>query len=85
MAAEAEASVEPVKEDDAKPKKAPRKRAPAVRKKKTEDAAPDAAPAAEPTPTPAMAAAEPAAPPAAEVKPDEPPKPKRKGWWSLGG
>ena len=85
VAAEAEASVEPVKEDDAKPKKAPRKRAPAVRKKKTEDAAPDAAPAAEPTPTPAMAAAEPAAPPAAEVKPDEPPKPKRKGWWSLGG
>ncbi|UWQ13255.1 ribonuclease E/G [Aliiroseovarius sp. M344] len=84
-AAEAEASVEPVKEDDAKPKKAPRKRAPAVRKKKTEDAAPDAAPAAEPTPKPAMAAAEPAAPPAAEVKPDEPPKPKRKGWWSLGG
>jgi ribonuclease E len=52
-------------------------------------AAPEAAPAPEPGPVPAPAPAavapEPAAPPPAPVVQDGPPKPKRRGWWSLGG
>lgn len=45
---------------------------------------PEAAPAAEPEATPEP---EPAAEPAAEAEPeaDTKPKPKRRGWWSLGG
>ncbi|MCK8463824.1 Rne/Rng family ribonuclease [Aliiroseovarius sp. S1339] len=90
-AAEAASSTEVATDEDAKPKKATRKRAPATRKKKTEDATPaaasesDAKPAQAPekAPEPVMASAEPA--PAAEAKPEDPPKPKRKGWWSLGG
>jgi len=49
------------------------------------EAAPAAAPAAEPAPEPTPEpAAAPAAQQAAAVE-DGPPKPKRRGWWSLGG
>ncbi|MDE9449279.1 Rne/Rng family ribonuclease [Aliiroseovarius sp. Z3] len=70
-------------EADAKPKKAPRKRATTSRKKKVDEVADDA-PSTEKVPEPAMASAAPAAAPEPEAKADEPPKPKRKGWWSLG-
>ncbi len=46
----------------------------------------EAAPAPEPEPEPVAAASAPEpAPAAAEQAPSEPAKPKRKGWWSLGG
>ncbi|WP_432447813.1 Rne/Rng family ribonuclease [Aliiroseovarius marinus] len=84
-ATEAEAETKP---DEEAPKKPARKRAP--RKKaapKADAVAAEAdAPKAEPEKLaePAMAVEAPAAPaPEPEVKADEPPKPKRKGWWSL--
>ncbi|WP_371169039.1 Rne/Rng family ribonuclease [Aliiroseovarius sp. 2305UL8-7] len=85
-----EAAPEAAATEEEKPKKAPRKRATTSRKKKTDEVAVDSAPtepAAEKAPEPAMASAEPApaaAAPEPEAKSDEPPKPKRKGWWSLG-
>jgi ribonuclease E len=91
---EAEAGVEAAADDKAAAKpKTTRSRA----KKKpveTDEAAPVVAaePVAEVTPAPvvevavvpeAVTAPEPA--PAPEVKDDTPPKPKKRGWWSLGG
>ena len=91
---EAEAGVEAAADDKAPAKpKTTRSRA----KKKpveTDEAAPVVAaePVAEVTPAPvvevavvpeAVTAPEPA--PAPEVKDDTPPKPKKRGWWSLGG
>ena len=91
---EAEAGVEAAADDKAAAKpKTTRSRA----KKKpveTDEAAPVVAaePVAEVTPSPvvevavvpeAVTAPEPA--PAPEVKDDTPPKPKKRGWWSLGG
>ncbi|MCK0142508.1 ribonuclease E/G [Aliiroseovarius sp. F20344] len=82
--AEAEAKAEEAQAEEEKPKKPARKRAP---RKKAEpvaaeaESAPAEAPKADPEPVAVAAVAEPA--PAAEVKSDEPPKPKRKGWWSL--
>ncbi|SMR71570.1 RNAse E [Aliiroseovarius halocynthiae] len=89
---EADAKTEEAPAEEEKPKKPARKRAP---RKKAEPVAEEAvsepaeAPVAEPAPVPveaAVAEAPTAAPepaPVAEVAPDEPPKPKRKGWWSL--
>ena len=91
---EAEAGVEAAADDKAPAKpKTTRSRA----KKKpveTDEAAPVVAaePVVEATPAPvvevaavpqAVTAPEPA--PAPEVKDDTPPKPKKRGWWSLGG
>ncbi len=90
VTAEAEAKVEDAPAEEEKPKKPARKRAP---RKKAEPAAeettsaPAETPAADPAPVEvAVAEAPVAAPdpaPVAEVASDEPPKPKRKGWWSL--
>lgn len=92
VAAEAEAKAEDAPAEEEKPKKPARKRAP---RKKAEPAAEETAsapaetPAADPAPAPvevAVAEAPVAAPdpaPVVEVASDEPPKPKRKGWWSL--
>ncbi|SEW11524.1 RNAse E [Aliiroseovarius sediminilitoris] len=80
----------PAADTEEKPKKAPRKRAATSRKKKTDEATQDAPaqaeanPVADKTPEPAMASAAPTAASEPEVKADAPPKPKRKGWWSLG-
>jgi ribonuclease E len=92
--ADTDAKVEDAPVAEEKPKKPARKRAP---RKKTEPVAQEAAPAPEPAEAPAgepapapvevavaeapAAAPEPA--PVTEVASDEPPKPKRKGWWSL--
>lgn len=47
--------------------------------------APEPTPAAEPTPAPEPVSEPERAPePVVEAKPDDPSKPKRKGWWSLG-
>ena len=90
--AEAEAKAEDAPAEDEKPKKPARKRAP---RKKAEPVAeeavpaPEEAPAAEPAPAQvevAVAEAPAVSPepaPVVEVASDEPPKPKRKGWWSL--
>ncbi|WP_298910866.1 ribonuclease E/G [uncultured Aliiroseovarius sp.] len=94
--AEAEAKAEDAPAEEEKPKKTTRKR---TTRKKVEPVAEEAAPApaeaapAEPAPAPVevavaeapAVAAEPAPEPTpvAEVASDEPPKPKRKGWWSL--
>ncbi len=80
--AEAASAEDTAPEAEEKPKKAPRKRATTSRKNE-DDAAVDAT-TAEKAPEPAMANAAPATPAEPEVKADEPPKPKRKGWWSLG-
>ncbi len=77
-------------EVEEKPKKAPRKRATTARKKKADETAgdtsapADAAPAPEKAPEKAPEPALASAAPEPEAKSDEPPKPKRKGWWSLG-
>ncbi len=92
--AEADTKAEEAPVAEEKPKKPARKRAP---RKKAEPVAQEAAPAPEPAEAPAedpapapvevavaeapAAAPEPA--PVTEVASDEPPKPKRKGWWSL--
>ena len=89
--AEAEAKAEDAPAEEEKPKKTTRKR---TTRKKAEPVAEEAAPApAESAPAPvevAVAEAPAVAPepapeptPVAEVASDEPPKPKRKGWWSL--
>ncbi|WP_133489577.1 Rne/Rng family ribonuclease [Aliiroseovarius marinus] len=94
--AEAEAKAEDAPAEEEKPKKTTRKR---TTRKKAEPVAEEAAPApaevapAESAPAPVevavaeapAVAAEPAPEPTpvAEVASDEPPKPKRKGWWSL--
>ena len=92
--AEADTKAEEAPVAEEKPKKPARKRAP---RKKAEPVAQEAAPApepaeahgGEPAPAPvevAVAEAPAAAPepaPVTEVASDEPPKPKRKGWWSL--
>ncbi|MEW9918796.1 ribonuclease E/G [Marimonas sp. MJW-29] len=79
-AAKADTVEEPKAEE--KPKKTTRTRAKA---KPKEDAKPkeEAAPVAEEAPAPEPVAAE-AAPAEAKAEPEEPKKPKRKGWWSLG-
>ncbi|WP_289043552.1 ribonuclease E/G [uncultured Aliiroseovarius sp.] len=85
-------------EVDAKPAKPTRKRAPAKRKKVDETAnapeggadvtpmpAPETAePAPDTTPAPAPESAKPDVTPEPQPASDEPSKPKRKGWWSLG-
>ncbi|MCK0138460.1 ribonuclease E/G [Aliiroseovarius sp. F47248L] len=81
--AEAASAEEAAPEAEEKPKKAPRKRAATSRKKKADEAVDDAT-AAEKTPEPAMASAGSTTAPEPEVKAEESPKPKRKGWWSLG-
>ncbi|NDW52518.1 ribonuclease E/G [Aliiroseovarius sp. PrR006] len=96
--AEAEVKAEDAPAEEEKPKKPTRKRAPRKKAEPVaEEAAPAPepaeAPAAEPAPAPVevavaeapAAASEPApeSAPVAEVASDEPPKPKRKGWWSL--
>lgn len=68
---------------------APKKRATRSRKKKVEEQPAEAAPVAEvaaaaPEPAPAPAPEVQPEPAMAEAAPDAPPKPKRKGWWSLG-
>ncbi|MCK0121483.1 ribonuclease E/G [Loktanella sp. F6476L] len=75
VAEEAPAAEAPVVSDEAPATEAPRAEAPA------EPAAAEPAPAPEPSPEPAP---EPTPEPVAETKADEPEKPKRKGWWSLG-
>ncbi|MEO9865270.1 MAG: ribonuclease E/G [Yoonia sp.] len=75
VAEEAPAAEAPVVSEEAPATEAPKAEAPA------EPAAAEPAPAPEPTPE---TAAEPTPEPVAETKADEPEKPKRKGWWSLG-
>ncbi|MDU8926838.1 Rne/Rng family ribonuclease [Alisedimentitalea sp. MJ-SS2] len=82
---EAAPEVEAEVEEKPKPKRRTRKAKPKVEESVAAQTPVEAAPepAAEPEPAPAMAEA--AAPePVATAKADEPPKPKRKGWWSLG-
>ncbi|MEJ6478955.1 MAG: ribonuclease E/G [Octadecabacter sp.] len=90
--AEGVAEAAPAAEDAPKPKAAPRKRASRAKPKPVE-AATETAPAPAPeAATPAPEAAAPEAPAPQATAPSEPvsedpkaAKPKRKGWWSLGG